>query len=39
MGPPLAPAAGLTELAGRLFGNAVLRSGRRMPLRKALRVR
>jgi hypothetical protein len=39
MGLPLATAAGWTALAGRIYGNAVLRSGRRMPLRKALRVR
>ena len=39
MGLPLATAAGLTALAGRVDTYAVLRSGRRVPLRKALRVR
>ena len=37
MGLPLATAARLT--AGRIDTNAVLRSRRRVPLRKALRVR
>jgi hypothetical protein len=39
MGRPLATAAGLTAPAGRIDTCAVLRSGRRVPLRKALRVR
>ena len=39
MGRPLAMAARLTALAGRIDTNAVLRSRRRVPLRKALRVR
>ena len=39
MGLPLATAAGLTALAGRIYTNAVLRSGRRVPPWKALRVR
>jgi hypothetical protein len=39
MGLPLATAARLTALAGRIDTNAVLRSRRRVPLRKALRVR
>lgn len=39
MGLPLATTAGLTALAGRIYTNAVLRLGRRVPLRKALRVR
>ena len=39
MGLPLDMAARLTALAGRIDTNAVLRSRRRVPLRKALRVR
>ena len=39
MGLPLATEAGLTAPAGRIHTNAVLRSGRRVSLRKALRVR
>jgi hypothetical protein len=39
MGLQLATAAGLTALAGRIYTNAILRSGRRVPLREAPRVR
>jgi hypothetical protein len=39
MGLPLATAAALTALAGRIYTNAVLRSGRRVAPRNALRVR
>ena len=35
MGLPLATAARLTALAGRIYTNAVLRSGCLVPLRKA----
>ena len=37
MGLPLATATGLTALAGRIDTNAVLRSGRRVPLPEAMR--
>jgi hypothetical protein len=39
LGLLLATAAGLTALAGRIYTNAVLRSGCLVLLRKALRVR
>ena len=39
MGLPLATAVGLTALAGRIYSNAVLRSGRRAPLRNGPLVR